>query len=301
MRRTAGITSDDQITFSDGAVGDARLDSGVGDAQMQPGDVLVETGGNPSCSPVCVIGSPCSAGSQCASGACGNGACGYAPSCLAILTANPTAMSATYPIDPSDIWDGGPFSAYCDMTNFDGGWTLVGSMVSAGFDYAQSLTPQPGIATMATNLFGTQPQGSIGRLSVQGQNGTFAFDLAMPAASQSSMAFPTTQTQSGFGPYSQVLAVTNAAFPIGIVRAGLGLSGGYEPPAHSGGFIEVTGAAGATIAGVSYASGVLWVPDDYQCQGCFPLPNTMEITAATGGGGQEPTGVAAEGLYLYYR
>jgi hypothetical protein len=51
----------------------------------------------------------------------------YPASCKAIKIANPSAASGTYTIDPDGAASSTvtPFTAYCDMTSGDGGWTLA--------------------------------------------------------------------------------------------------------------------------------------------------------------------------------
>jgi prepilin-type N-terminal cleavage/methylation domain-containing protein len=48
-----------------------------------------------------------------------------APSCAAILAANPSATSGAYTIDPDGAGGNAAFSVSCDMTTGGGGWTLV--------------------------------------------------------------------------------------------------------------------------------------------------------------------------------
>eukprot|EP01116_Phalansterium_solitarium_P002202 TRINITY_DN12066_c0_g1_i1.p1 TRINITY_DN12066_c0_g1~~TRINITY_DN12066_c0_g1_i1.p1 ORF type:complete len:422 (-),score=9.76 TRINITY_DN12066_c0_g1_i1:203-1468(-) len=56
----------------------------------------------------------------------------YPPSCLAIKTANSSATTGRYIIDPDGIGLGMPHYTYCDMTTDNGGWTLAFRMANYG-------------------------------------------------------------------------------------------------------------------------------------------------------------------------
>jgi hypothetical protein len=59
---------------------------------------------------------------------CINGACQrpFPRNCQEQRTADPTATSGTFTIDPDGAGGLAPFLAYCDMTRDEGGWTLLG-------------------------------------------------------------------------------------------------------------------------------------------------------------------------------
>ncbi len=87
--------------------------------------------GGPDCSP-CATGRSCSEGSDCLTGYCDSGTCGYAPDCLSILGADPGADDGVYTIDPDGLAGSiAPFQVYCDMTRAGGGWQLI-SVVQNG-------------------------------------------------------------------------------------------------------------------------------------------------------------------------
>jgi hypothetical protein len=300
-----GLQSDNQLEFVDGASDEAASDApntetlrSFDASPLPPADGGVVA---PACSPNCEAGSGCGAGNQCASGVCAAGTCVYATSCLAILQANPAAPSRDYPIDPTDAWDGGPFPAYCDMASFDGGWTLVGSLVSAGFGYEQSLTPDPGVATTTANQFGTQPAGTVGRIRIEGtgpDGGSFSFDLATVAPSATRIAFPDTAAgQVVFGPYLALLGETNASVPPLNSGGGLSVEGSFDP--CSGGTIWVFGEPSAVLAGVPYTEQIYWFPvlaDSTEPASVVTMDITEFINCEI-----SPTGVTATGVHLYYR
>lgn len=90
------------------------------DGKKNAAETDVDCGG-PSC-PACAIGRACAVTADCDKALCAANRCAAAPSCKALLLANPKLPSGTYSIDPAGA---GPIPAICDMTTDGGGWTMV--------------------------------------------------------------------------------------------------------------------------------------------------------------------------------
>jgi hypothetical protein len=81
---------------------------------------------NNQCAGCGAVGLPCCQNNGCPMGvACVNNLCGTARSCAALHASDPKLASGPYTIDPDGAGPGQPFTAYCDMTNDGGGWTLA--------------------------------------------------------------------------------------------------------------------------------------------------------------------------------
>ncbi len=83
------------------------------------------------------------AGAQCLGGTCSV----QYTSCQALKTAVGNPPTGPYQIDPDGPGGNAPFMAYCDMTNNDGGWTLVmkinGGAQTFNYDSSQWTTATP--------------------------------------------------------------------------------------------------------------------------------------------------------------
>ena len=71
-------------------------------------------------------GRACADGQVCLTGVCRRP---YPRTCQEARTADPTATSGTFTVDPDGPGGLAPFSVYCDMARDDGGWTLLGAGV----------------------------------------------------------------------------------------------------------------------------------------------------------------------------
>ena len=121
---------------------------------------------------------------------CQNNVCGAVPrSCAAILAAGQSTGTKVYTIDPDGPGGVAPFSAYCDMGNDGGGWTLVlkisGGNSTFNYDSGEwaSATPyNPGGYAF--------DQASEHKSAAYATLGFSAVRVTMYAASYQTVAFP---------------------------------------------------------------------------------------------------------------
>jgi hypothetical protein len=151
------------------------------------------------CSPACGAGAKCSASTDCASAYCtAAGVCANAASCAEILKANAAIPNGTYVIEPAG--GNGAFSAYCDMTDEGGGWTLVLKMGTVGspgtFAFSKSIWTddtvlEPGSTDMSQteakfpSYFYVPFTSMLGMMSALGQ--TTLHTLVIPVSDSTSL------------------------------------------------------------------------------------------------------------------
>ena len=99
------------------------------DDQLQNGDETDVDCGGPDCS-VCLESEACLVGSDCATGFCIGGSCGYHESCQGILEAGASLGDGSYLIDPDGMGGDPAFAVACDMTTDGGGWTCIEPVVA---------------------------------------------------------------------------------------------------------------------------------------------------------------------------
>jgi hypothetical protein len=88
----------------------------------------------------CAAGKTCTVGTDCATSFCSGGVCATATSCKALLAAQPGLPSGAYLIDPDGPAGAAAYTAYCDMVNDGGGWTLALKMNGALTTFAYAST-----------------------------------------------------------------------------------------------------------------------------------------------------------------
>ena len=108
---------------SNSCIGNVCVGGNCADGQKNGDETDIDCGG--SC-PRCAAGAVCANENDCQTANCSGSRCKAMASCNALHTAHPAVQSGTWLIDPSlGASAQGPFSAYCDMANEGGGWTLV--------------------------------------------------------------------------------------------------------------------------------------------------------------------------------
>ncbi|WP_428261382.1 fibrinogen-like YCDxxxxGGGW domain-containing protein [Haliangium sp.] len=106
------------------------------DDRTQNGDEIdVDCGGR--CGPgSCDLGQVCGGNTDCASDICVEGRCigSSGESCLAILQAGLAIGDGVYSIDPDGAGGADPLQVFCNMTDFNGGWTACTEFVNTAVE-----------------------------------------------------------------------------------------------------------------------------------------------------------------------
>ena len=182
-----------------------------------------------------------------------------------------------------------------------GGWTLFGSVVSAGFAYGAGTSQVPVSVSLTDTMLGVKPVDTIARMHIVGPS--YDFDLVQSSASGAYVSSIDSGAASlGF---DEVLSQNNAS--ISFSRSNISF---YTTATGYGGgaLFMLSGGWGSTIGGYSFTvsytcnepnSGIL-TPIVQAVSGGFGSKNSMTF-ATQYGCNNTSTGVPITSMHLYYR